>query len=108
MNGLAHHQVNTHLIEQHYDNVLRVAGSLLQRHTTASQLLRALRSHTRQLASLARALQHVGWAAKTIHLLDYCNDQPFRCNDQPVRRRILTQLNRGERRHALARDVCHG
>ena len=33
--------------------------------------------------------------------LDYCNDQPFR-------RRILTQLNRGESRHALARDVCHG
>lgn len=29
-------------------------------------------------------------------------------NDQPFRRRILTQLNRGESRHALARDVCHG
>ena len=29
------------------------------------------------------------WAAKTIHLLDYCNDRPFR-------RRVLTQLNRGE------------
>ncbi len=67
----------------------------------AWRLVRALRSHTRHLASLARALQHVGRAAKTIHLLDYCNDQPFR-------RRILTQLNRGESRHALARDVCHG
>lgn len=101
LNDLARHQVNTRLIEQHYDDLLRVAGSLLQRHTTASQLVRALRSHTRHLASLARALQHVGRAAKTIHLLDYCNDQPFR-------RRILTQLNRGESRHALARDVCHG
>ena len=75
--------------------------SLLQRHTTASQLIRALRSHTRHLASLAKALQQVGRAAKTVHLLDYCNDQPFR-------RRILTQLNRGEGRHSLARDVCHG
>ena len=101
LNGLARHQVNARLIEQHYDDLLRVAGSLLQRHTTASQLVRALRSHTRHLASLARALQHVGRAAKTLHLLDYCNDQPFR-------RRILTQLNRGESRHALARDVCHG
>ena len=101
LNGLARHHVNTRLIERHYDDLLRVAGSLLQRHTTASQLVRALRSHTRHLASLARALQHVGRAAKTIHLLDYCNDQPFR-------RRILTQLNRGESRHALARDVCHG
>ena len=101
LNTLARYQVNTRLVEQHYDDLLRVAGSLLQRHTTASQLVRALRSHTRHLASLARALQHVGRAAKTIHLLDYCNDQPFR-------RRILTQLNRGESRHALARDVCHG
>jgi TnpA family transposase len=40
-------------------------------------------------------------AAKTIDLLDYCNDPPFR-------RRILTPLNRGESRHALARDVGHG
>jgi TnpA family transposase len=101
LNCLARHQVNTKLVERHYDDLLRVAGSLLQRHTTASQLVRALRSHTRHLASLARAIQHVGRAAKTIHLLDYCNDQPFR-------RRILTQLNRGESRHALARDVCHG
>lgn len=101
LNGLARHQINRALVEQHYDDLLRVAGSLLQRHTTASQLVRALRSHTRHLASLAKALQHVGRAAKTIHLLDYCNDQPFR-------RRILTQLNRGESRHGLARDVCHG
>ena len=92
LNALARHQVNTRLVEQHYDDLLRVAGSLLQRHTTASQLVRALRSHTRHLASLARALQHLGRAATTIHLLDYCNDQPFR-------RRILTQLNRDESRH---------
>lgn len=58
--------------------MLRVAGSLLQRHTTASQLFRALRSRTRHLASLARALQRGGRAARTIHLLDYCDDQPFR------------------------------
>ena len=51
---------------------------------------------------LARqALQQVGRAAKTVHLLDYRDDQPFR-------HRILTQLNRGEGRHGLARDVCHG
>ena len=42
-----------------------------------------------------------GRTAKTIHLPDYCDDLPFR-------RRSLTQLNRGESRHALARDICHG
>ena len=67
--------------------MLRIAGSLLQRHTTSSQLVRALRSHTRHLATLARALQHIGRAPKTIHLLDYCNAEHFR-------RRILAQLNR--------------
>ena len=101
LNQLARHQINTRLIREHYDDVLRIAGSLLQRHTTASQLIRALRSQTRHLATLARALQHIGRAPKTIHLLDYCNDEHFR-------RRILVQLNRGEGRHGLARDVCHG
>jgi hypothetical protein len=46
-------------------------------------------------------MQHIGRAAKTIHLLDYCNDEHFR-------RRIPAQLNRGEGRHALSREVCHG
>ncbi len=32
----------------------------------------------------------------------------LRCSIIPFRRLILTQLNRGESRHALARDVCHG
>jgi hypothetical protein len=58
--GAARHQVNTRLVEQHYDDLLRAAHSLLQRHTTASELVRALRSHTRHLASLARGLQRVG------------------------------------------------
>jgi TnpA family transposase len=29
-------------------------------------------------------------------------------NDEPYRRRILTQLNRGEGRHSVARAVFHG
>ena len=59
--------------------------------------MRALRSHTRHLSNLARAIAQIGRAAKTIHLLDYCNDET-------LRRRILAQLNRGESRHALARE----
>ncbi len=41
VNSLARHQVNTQLVEQHYDDLLRVAGRLLQRHSTASQLVGA-------------------------------------------------------------------
>jgi TnpA family transposase len=101
LNPLSRHQINRRLIREHYDDVLRIAGSLLERHTTSSQLIRALRSHTRHLATLAQALQDIGRALKTIHLLDYCDDEHFR-------RRVLVQLNRGEGRHCLARDVCHG
>lgn len=37
----------------------------------------------------------------TLHLLNYLNDEGYR-------RRIQTQLNRGESRHSLARAVFHG
>jgi TnpA family transposase len=63
--------------------------------------MRALRSHTRHLATLGRALAAVGRVPKTIHLLDYCDDPIYR-------RAILGQINRGEGRHELARRVCHG
>ena len=39
--------------------------------------------------------------AKTLYLLNYLNDEVYR-------RRILTQLNRGESRHAVARAIFHG
>jgi TnpA family transposase len=101
LNQLARHRLHPTLIAEHYDDLLRVAGSLLQRPTTGSQRMRALRSHSRHLSTLARAIAQAGRAAKTIHLLDYCNDET-------LRRRILAQLNRGETRHALAREVFHG
>jgi len=63
--------------------------------------MRALRSHTRHLATLGRAIAEIGRAPKTMHLLNYCNDPEYR-------RRILGQLNRGESRHDLARQICHG
>ncbi|MCA1670672.1 MAG: transposase [Actinobacteria bacterium] len=49
-------------------------------------------------ARLGRALGEVGRIAKTIFLLAYLDDRAYR-------RRILSQINRGEARHALARKV---
>lgn len=66
----------------------------------ASELLRVLHGGGRPSA-LGRALAEVGRIAKTIFLLAYLDDQAYR-------RRILTQINRGEARHALARKVFHG
>ncbi len=52
-------------------------------------------------SALARAIGEVGRIAKTLYLLGYIDDENYR-------RRILTQLNRGEGRHAVARVIFHG
>lgn len=62
-------------------------------------LIRALQGGGRP-TTLARAISEVGRIAKSLHLLSYA--------DEFFRRRIQTQLNRGEGRHAVARDVFHG
>ena len=46
-------------------------------------------------------MAELGRIDKTIHSLTYIDDEP-------KRRRTLTQLNRGEDRHKLARAVFHG
>lgn len=51
--------------------------------------------------SLAQAIAEIGRADKTIHMLTYLDDEN-------KRRRTLQQLNRGEGRHAVARNVFHG
>lgn len=38
---------------------------------------------------------------KTLYLLNYIDDEDYR-------RRILTQLNRGEGCHAVTRAICYG
>jgi TnpA family transposase len=50
---------------------------------------------------LAQAIMEVGRVNKTLYLLNYIDDEDYR-------RRILTQLNRGEGRHAVARAICYG
>ena len=52
-------------------------------------------------SSLALAIIDAGRINKTLYLLNYIDDRDYR-------RRILTQLNRGEGRHSVARTICHG
>ncbi len=100
LNGLARHQVNTDLIATHWDDLLRIAGSLATGTVRASDLLRVLQGGGRP-TPLGAALAELGRITKTLYLLAYLDDQTYR-------RRILTQLNRTESRHALARAVFHG
>ena len=52
-------------------------------------------------SALAQAIIEVGRINKTLYLLNYIDNEDYR-------RRILTQLNCGESRHALARAICYG
>ncbi|HHK4133186.1 TPA: Tn3 family transposase, partial [Enterobacter roggenkampii] len=76
------------------------AGSLKLGTIHASELIRSLLKSSRP-SGLAQAIMEVGRVNKTLYLLNYIDDEDYR-------RRILTQLNRGEGRHAVARAICYG
>ena len=76
-----------------WDDLLRVAGSLKRGWVTASLLISRLQSYRRQNA-LTRALLEYGRLVKTIFILRYLESEQFR-------RRINTQLNKGESLHSL-------
>jgi TnpA family transposase len=100
LNPIARARVPVPLIVRNWDDLLRVAGSLHQGTVSASELLRSILRSTRP-STLARAIAALGRIPKTLYMLSYIDDEHYR-------RRILTQLNRGEGRHSVARAVFHG
>lgn len=100
LNGLARHRVKTVLIAQHWDDFLRVAGSLKVGTVRASELIRSLQRGGRA-STLGRAIGELGRIPKTLHLLNLIADPNYR-------RHILNQLNRGEGRGRISRKVFHG
>src|SRR6266568_4335139 len=100
LNCLARHRINTHLITTNWDDILRVAGSLRVGTVHAAPLVQGLQRRGRPTA-LGRAIAGLGRIPKTLHLLSYIADEYYR-------RRIQTQLNRGEGRHGVSRHVFHG
>ena len=99
-NRLATDRVNLNSIGEQWDDLLRLAGSLKLGVAQASGLMRMLQTNNSP-TKLARALADLGRIIKTMHLLNYFDDDAYR-------RRILVQLNRGEARHMLARIIFHG
>src|SRR5919204_5986351 len=80
--------------------MLRLAGSLKLGVVQATAVMRTLQIGDRP-TKLAQAVAELGRIDKTIHSLTYIDDES-------KRRRTLTQLNRHEDRHKLARTVFHG
>jgi len=85
--------INQELILSAWDDLIRVAGSLKRGWVTSSLFISRLQARPRQNA-LARALQEYGRLVKTNFILRYLLSEDYR-------RRINTQLNKGEALHAL-------
>jgi hypothetical protein len=80
--------------------MLRLTGSLKLGRVPATGIMRTLQVSDRP-TRLAQAIAEYGRSDKTLHTLTYIDDEA-------KRRATLTQLNRGEGRHSVARAVFHG
>ena len=89
--------IQTQLIAEHWNDLLRLVASMKFGHTTASLLIAKLHASGRQ-SSRAKALHEYGRLVRTIYLCRYLADEE-------LRRRVRRQLNKGESLHALRRDL---
>lgn len=100
IDDIASAKINLDIIEQNFDDILRLAYSIKEGLVSSSLILSKLGSYSRQ-NSLSKALQEMGRIEKTIFILKYATDKA-------LRRRILRGLNKGESMNALARAVFFG
>jgi TnpA family transposase len=89
--------VDTAIIREQWDQLVRLAASLHNRTAPAHIVLRRLASSTPS-DRLAKALTALGRALRSLYLLRYVHDPD-------LRGRMQLQLNRGEGRHQLARHL---
>jgi TnpA family transposase len=89
--------LNVKLMEQQFDEVIRLTASIKQGTVTASLILRKLAAYPRQ-NSLATGLREYGRLERTLFTLKWLRDPA-------LRRRVTGGLNKGEARNALARTV---
>jgi TnpA family transposase len=93
-------EIHTKVIEDNYNDILRLACSIREGAVSGSLIMSKLGSYARQNA-LATALREMGRIEKTVFLLDYISDEA-------LRRRIQRGLNKGEAMNALARAIFFG
>lgn len=100
LNTISRHKIRTDLIVRYWDDFMRIAGSLQIGKVNPTQLIQALQRGGKP-TMLGRAIGEFGRIFKTQHNLLFITDPAYR-------RKILTQLNRGESRHSLARALMYG
>ncbi|MDQ2723901.1 MAG: transposase [Actinomycetota bacterium] len=94
---LLEHHAQIDLIADHWDDLVRIGGSLKLGHVSAALLIARLQAGSRQ-HPLAKALVEYGKLLRTVHALRWFTDEAFR-------RRIGRQLNRGEALNDLRRFI---
>jgi len=92
--------INTKLIQEQWDYLLRLIVTIKLKETTASQLFKRLSSYSRQ-HPLYRALKQFGRVIKTIFLLKYIDDVE-------LRQMIEKQLNKLESSNKFGKAVFYG
>lgn len=97
---LVRHPINTGLITEQWDEVMRLVGSLKLGKLKATDVTRVV-ARNGTLSGLGRAIEEIGRISKTMYLCEYLEDETYR-------RRIHTQLNHGELRNDTARTIFHG
>lgn len=92
--------MSTSLIATHWEDILRLTGSIATRSVRASDMLRVTQGGGRPTA-LGRALAEYGRIPKTLHLLSWLDDPSYRGG-------VGSQLSLQESRHRLARKIFYG
>ena len=92
--------IDTELIKEHWDLILRFITTIKLKHTTATQLFKRLNSYTKQ-HSLYRSLKEFGKIIKTIFILKYVDEPEFRQS-------IEKQLNKVESAQKFSKAISFG
>ncbi|WP_409468684.1 Tn3 family transposase [Streptomyces sp. HC307] len=100
LNPLTGGRIRLRTITDHWDDLLRLAGSLREGTVRASQILPVLAGQGRP-SPLGRAVMQIGRLDRSAFLARYYHSELFR-------RKINNQLNRQESRHELARRIFYG
>ena len=93
-------KINMKKIKDNWDDILRLAITIKERKTTATQILKRLTSYSRQ-HKLYGALKEYGKIIKTDFLLNYIDDVK-------LRQRIEKQLNKVEASNRFSKAVFFG
>lgn len=93
-------QINTAIIEEQWEQIIRLIITIKERRVSASQLLKRLTSYSRK-HKLYQALREFGRIIKTQFLLNYIDDVS-------LRQQIEKQLNKVESANKFSKAVFFG